>query len=165
MPTLLRAFRTAAIPGARLVVAGRGPESDAVAADPEVDYRGWVDAAEKEAILRAVDCLVVPSEWQDPAPLVVNEARARGIPVIGARAGGIPELIAPECEPLLYASGDVDALSVRLREFAADPARFTPVPVAAPVGWAEHLEGVLAAYADAAKTTERGEANPGPGVP
>lgn len=165
VPTLLRAFSEAAIPGARLLVAGRGPEADLVATHPDVDYRGWVDADEKAAILRAVDCLVVPSEWQDPAPLVVNEARARGIPVIGARAGGIPELIAPECEPLLYPAGDVAALTVRLREFAADPARYTPVPAAAPVGWTDHLEGVLAAYADAAAATERGEATPGAGVP
>ncbi len=57
---------------------------------PGVEYRGWVDEREKETMLAEVDCLVVPSEWEDPAPLVVNEARRRGIVVVGTTAGRHP---------------------------------------------------------------------------
>jgi glycosyltransferase involved in cell wall biosynthesis len=100
---------------------------------------------------------VVPSEWQDPAPLVVNEARARGITVIGARAGGIPELVAPASEALLFTSGDAGELAERLRTFAAEPSRFEAPPEAAPLDWAGHLAGVTRAYAEArAAATERG---------
>ena len=113
------------------------------AAGPPVVAAGWVDAARKEALLDDLDCLVVPSEWKDPAPVVVNEARGRGIPVIGASIGGIPELIAPECRDLLFPPGDGAALTERLHAFAADPARFRPQPEAAPVDWAGHLDGVL----------------------
>ena len=64
-----------------------------------------------------------------------------GITVIGARAGGIPELIAPASEPLLFPSGDAGALAARLRSFAADPDRFAAPPEAAPLDWAGHLAG------------------------
>jgi len=39
------------------------------------------------------DILVVPSLWEDPCPLVVAEAMASGLPVVGTRSGGIPELV------------------------------------------------------------------------
>ena len=153
--TLLDAFAHGPPAGSRLVVAGRGPLEDEVqAAGPPVVAAGWVDAARKEALLDDLDCLVVPSEWKDPAPVVVNEARGRGIPVIGASIGGIPELIAPECRELLFPPGDGAALRERLHAFASDPARFRPQPEAAPVDWAGHLEGVLGAYADARQIAE-----------
>ncbi|MGZ4677493.1 MAG: glycosyltransferase family 4 protein [Acidimicrobiia bacterium] len=158
--TLLRAFTDAGIPDARLVVAGRGPDLELVPRDsPAIDAPGWVSRERLDEIYATIDCLVVPSEWQDPAPLVVNEARARGIPVIGARSGGIPELVAPECEALLFAAGDVVALVERLRTFAARPDDFIPTPAAAPMGWTEHLVGIEAAYRDAGvqvQATERG---------
>ena len=100
----------------------------------------------KEALLDDLDCLVVPSQWKDPAPVVVNEARGRGIPVIGAAIGGIPELIAPECRPLLFPPGDAGALADRMAAFAAGPERYRPAPEAAPIDWPGHLDAVLAAY-------------------
>ena len=154
--TLLDAFGGAGLGDARLVVAGRGPlEARLREMGPPVIAAGWVPAARKEALLADLDCLVVPSEWRDPAPVVVNEARGRGIPVIGARAGGIPELIAPVCEPLLFPPGDAAALADRLRAYAGDPAAYRPVPEAAPIGWSRHLELVLAAYADAGAAVVR----------
>jgi glycogen(starch) synthase len=156
--TLVDAMRGGRVPGARLVVGGRGPDSEAVAsAGAAIEARGWLDDDDAvEALYAEIDCLVVPSEWQDPAPLVVNEARARGIPVIGARIGGIPELVAPECEPLLFPPGDVGALTDRLRRVVADPVRYVPAPAVAPWGWRDHLTAVEAAYQDAAAATERG---------
>ena len=147
--TLLDAFTRAALPDAKLVVAGRGDLEDRVLATPGVEYAGWVSADEKELLLDRIDCLVVPSEWRDPAPLVTNEARARGIPVIGATIGGIPELVAPECEPLLFPPGDAGALLDRLQTYAASPDRFRPPPATAPLDWEGHLAGVLTAYSDA----------------
>jgi glycosyltransferase involved in cell wall biosynthesis len=148
--TLLDAFARADVGDARLVIAGRGPLEAAVrAAGSSVVAAGWVDRDQKEALLDEVDCLVVPSQWKDPAPVVLNEARGRGIPVIGATIGGIPELIAPECRPLLFPSGDGAALAARLETYATTPEQFRPVPAAAPIDWPGHLDAVLAAYAEA----------------
>jgi len=155
--TLVRAFTAAAIPGARLVVGGRGPDLDIVGG-AGVEARGWLDAAGLDALYAEIDCLVVPSEWQDPAPLVLNEARARGIAVIGAAIGGIPELVAPECAPLLFTARDRSALTGRLQTFAGDPTAFVPAPATAPIDWDDHLDVILAAYDEARTATERGGA-------
>lgn len=151
--TLVDAFARAGLPGARLVIAGDGPLRPTLeaAAPRGVEVRGWVDAAGKEAFLSATDCLVVPSEWKDPAPLVVNEARARGIPVIGARIGGIPELVAPASQPLLYRSGDAAELSARLRQFASAPDGYRDDGATGP-DWPEHLQAIGSAYARAARS-------------
>ena len=162
--TLLRAFELANVGDARLVVAGRGSEAATVRAARGVEYRGWLSGVEKDAWFDEMDCLIVPSQWSDPAPLVVNEARSRGLAVIGTTAGGIPELIAPECVPLLTAPADVHALAAAMERFVATPQEFTPVAEARPLDWPGHLDAMETAYRDArtaarhaATATERGE--------
>jgi glycogen(starch) synthase len=150
VPTLLAAYAGADLPGTRLLVAGDGPlRAQVEAATGAVEYRGWVDDEGKEAFFDAVDCLVVPSEWKDPAPLVVTEARARGVPVIGADIGGIPELVGPGDRTLLFPSGDAGALARCLERFARAPSSFVDGSGTGLVSWADHLDGVLDAYHDA----------------
>ena len=43
--------------------------------------------------MRAADCFVCPSMWQEAAGLVVLEALACGVPVIASAVGGIPEYV------------------------------------------------------------------------
>jgi len=152
--TLVRAFTESGLGAgehARLVLAGDGPLfAELERAVPEgVELLGWVTGSAKEDFFAALDCLVVPSEWPDPAPLVVDEARSRRLPVIGARAGGIPELVAPSGASLLFESGDPVALADRLQDFAAAPRSFAD-DGAGIVTWDEHLALVRAAYVDAA---------------
>lgn len=45
-----------------------------------------------EALMR-LDMLAVPSQWLETGPLVVLEAQAMGIPVLGSKLGGIAELV------------------------------------------------------------------------
>ena len=46
-------------------------------------------------MLAGFDMLAVPSQWQETGPLVVFEAQALGVPVLGSDLGGIAELITP----------------------------------------------------------------------
>jgi glycosyltransferase involved in cell wall biosynthesis len=157
--TLVRAFAQADIGDARLVVAGQGSEAATVSRAPGIDYRGWVSGMEKESLLDEFDCLVVPSQYEDPAPLAVNEARSHGLPVIGSTAGGIPELIAPECTALLVPPADATALARAMERFVAAPESFAPVAAGRPLDWDGHLRAIDAAYRDAldaATATERG---------
>jgi glycosyltransferase involved in cell wall biosynthesis len=149
--TLLDAVQRAAIPGSRLVIAGEGPlrQSPEATAGMAVEFRGFIDADGREAFFAEIDCLVVPSEWKDPAPLVVNEARARGVPVIGADIGGIPEIEAPGCAPLLFPSGDTDALAARLQAFASSPGDYFYDSRAGLLDWNAHIDRVCESYRDA----------------
>lgn len=66
-----------------------------------------------------VDVLVVPSR-RDPAPLVILEAFAAGIPVVASDAGGNPEMVAHENNGLLFPAADVEMLAARVIQVLAD---------------------------------------------
>lgn len=142
--TLLAAFGTLAADGAQLLVAGRGAVAGEVRG-PGVRALGWVDGDAREAFWDAIDCLVVPSQWAEPAGAVCVEARARGLPVIAAATGGLVEHVEPASRPLLFESGDVDGLVASMRRVAADPRPFRPGPNEWPT-WPDHVDGVEAVY-------------------
>jgi glycosyltransferase involved in cell wall biosynthesis len=148
--TLIDAFERLPSGRARLRIAGRGSVEDAVAqrAGGDIDYVGFVDAEAKAAFLDSLDCLVVPSEWREPGALVVSEAKAELLPVIGARIGGIPEVVPPSCTDLLFTPGDATDLARALSMFCAEPVRFAVSPGLGG-GWDTHVEGVESAYRDA----------------
>lgn len=135
----------------RLVVAGEGPLRATLEkeAPPGVEFLGWVDEDAKRSFFSRIDCLVVPSEWREPAGLVVNEARAYGRPIIAARVGGIPELIPEASRPLLFEPGDEQQLIGRLKAFANDPSIYRESEFAGDLGWPEHVDAVEVAYSDA----------------
>lgn len=68
------------------------------------------------------DVLVIPSICEEPFGLPVAEGMACGLPCVGSRAGGIPELIQDQVTGLLVARGDAAALAGALQRLAADPA-------------------------------------------
>jgi glycosyltransferase involved in cell wall biosynthesis len=78
-----------------------------------------LDEADVEAEMRTWDALALPSRV-DPCPLVMLEAMALGLPVIGTRVDGIPEQVTPECG-LLVAPEDPDGLATAMLELAAMP--------------------------------------------
>ena len=47
-------------------------------------------------ILRRAGFMVLPAEWSENNPLTVIQSQSLGTPVLGARIGGIPELIDEE---------------------------------------------------------------------
>lgn len=77
----------------RVAGSGEGPYEQELRrrpTHPNVCFLGRVDAS---SFLDGIDALIVPSQLYDAAPLVVPEAYAHGVPVLGSRRGGIPELI------------------------------------------------------------------------
>ena len=58
--------------------------------------------------------LVLPYECYENNPLSVIEALSLGTPVVGAKIGGIPELLKPS-NGVLFRSGDVDSLEKSIR--------------------------------------------------
>jgi glycosyltransferase involved in cell wall biosynthesis len=70
-------------------------------ADTRMQFRTPVSPSEVVATLRQYNALLVPSRWMETGPLVVLEAFAAGIPVIGSRLGGIAEWVTHEHNGLL----------------------------------------------------------------
>ena len=83
-----------------------------------VEFLGFVDP---DSFLRDVDVLVVPSVWHDTSPRVISEAYAHGVPVIGSRRGGIPELIEEDRTGFLFDSDLPDDLTLKMRRFVENP--------------------------------------------
>jgi len=121
--TLIEASREA---GAPVRVLGDGPmradlEAQAARAGADTTFLGWKDHDEVLAELRGARALVVPSTWPEVFPLVICEAFAAGVPVIGSDMGGIADMLGEE-RGYLFPAGDVERLGALLREVVDDPA-------------------------------------------
>lgn len=82
-------------------------------------FLGWT---KPDAFLPEIDMLAVPSLFREPFGRVVIEAFAHGVPVIGAKSGGIPETIQPGVNGALFEPGDDAALAELIMAYAGDPA-------------------------------------------
>lgn len=60
--------------------------------------------------------MVIPSEWSENNPLSVIESLSLGTPVLGARIGGIPELIDDGCSGMTFTSGDLEDLKIKISD-------------------------------------------------
>jgi glycosyltransferase involved in cell wall biosynthesis len=74
-------------------------------------------------IYSQLDVLVVPSVWLENSPLVIHEAFMAGVPVIGARIGGITDLVRDGENGLLYPPESSSALAAALSGLATDRSR------------------------------------------
>jgi glycosyltransferase involved in cell wall biosynthesis len=64
---------------------------------------------------------VLPSQWYENAPMSVLESFALGKPVVGARIGGIPEMIDEGENGWVFESGQVAELAAVLARVHAMP--------------------------------------------
>ncbi|ACA19300.1 glycosyl transferase group 1 [Methylobacterium sp. 4-46] len=176
--TLLRAAAQAGVP---LTLAGRGPDEDsfrqlAESLGSDVHFAGHLDRPGLAALLRTARAAVLPSVWNENAPVSVLEAYAAGRPVIASRIAGIPELIREGETGVLVPPGNVAALADALSDFAAMPPGRVAALGAAARAWAArdfspeaYRSRVLGLYAElgvSEGTGARGassEAGPGQG--
>ncbi|GLY97957.1 glycosyltransferase family 4 protein [Actinoplanes sp. NBRC 103695] len=88
-----------------------------------VVFAGPLGGAELDAAYGAADLLVLPSRAETYG-MVVTEALARGLPVVGTQVDGVPEALgaAPDgtVPGVLVPPGDPEALAVALREWLGD---------------------------------------------
>jgi len=141
-----------------LWMVGTGPDEMELRLQAErlganVRFLGYQTGPALWELVRSCRAVVVPSKLYENAPLTVIEAYACGKPVLGARIGGIPELIRPGETGALFASGDSDELASALREYAnKSPADIAELGIAARA-WAEeeftvekHVSRLFEAY-------------------
>lgn len=65
-----------------------------------VHLLGNISVKDVQSELSRANCLAIPS-FQENAPLTIAEAMAAGVPVVGAKVGGIPEMVEHEKTGLL----------------------------------------------------------------
>lgn len=119
--TVIRAASKANVP---LQIVGTGPDEEALKTIAEeskgsVIFHGYQQGESLRTLVGNSRAVVLASEIYENAPMSVLEGYAMGKPAIGARIGGIPELIKDTETGLLFESGDVDELADCLAYFSA----------------------------------------------
>jgi glycosyltransferase involved in cell wall biosynthesis len=84
----------------------------------DIDFIDFSDFDNYVKMLNACDLYVVPSRWEGFG-MVVLEAWACGVPVIGTNVGGIPEIIEPGTNGAL-AEPEPDKLAGAIRSVIED---------------------------------------------
>jgi colanic acid/amylovoran biosynthesis glycosyltransferase len=151
--TLLRAFaRIAPQTDLALRLVGDGPlrpRLEALVAElgiaARVDFRGWRTSEEVAREMADSDFLVAPSVTaadgdMEGAPLVILEALATGLPVVGSRHGGIPETVDDGATGLIVPERDEAALADALVRMSRADVR-VPMAAAARASAAVRFDG------------------------
>jgi glycosyltransferase involved in cell wall biosynthesis len=119
--TLIQAFKKLGHKRIKLLICGDGPERKRLenlsAGDDRIEFTGYLSGEELSRVTRLAKGVIVPSEWYENAPLSILEAFAYGKPVIGARIGGIPEMIDDGINGLIFEATNVDDLKNKMELF------------------------------------------------
>lgn len=113
--TLLQSIAQAS--GIKFKIVGTGPLEQQIKGVvrqkglTNVDLLGYKSGEELKNLIRKSRFVIVPSEWYENNPMTVVEAYAVGTPVIGARIGGIPEIVHDESTGFLFESGNYISLT------------------------------------------------------
>lgn len=118
---------------AKLIIVGKGPQEEALKekAAPYGEKIMFMEAQnhnELSVIYSSSDIFVIPSITlpggvTEGTPTVLIEAMASGIPVIGTRTGGIPEIIEDGINGYLVEERDVALISNRIIDLINDDAK------------------------------------------
>ncbi len=119
---LIRAMKH--VPGAGLVVVGSGPDEAMLQAlakqlgvDERVRFLGY--RRDTGVFFRLFDVFALTSAFEGFG-IVFAEAGHVGLPSIGSRAGGIPDVVVDGETGLLVNPGDVDTIAAVMRRLAGD---------------------------------------------
>lgn len=158
---LLRAFAAArrAVPGARLLVVGDGPErmelerlARELGVESAVTWTGQLTRADMESALERAWVQAVPSILEEPFGLVAAEAMMRGTAIVASGHGGLAEIVRHGENGLLVTPNDPASLTAELTSLLADRVRCESLGRAGHAFAAERLtreacvERFLAAY-------------------
>lgn len=169
LDVLLRAVPeiTRAIPQLKVLLVGDGEERRALEAlarelgiESSVVFCGNQPRERMAQFLRLAELAVLPSRME-AVSLAGLEALAVGLPVVGARVGGIPEFVRDGDNGVLVAPEDPSALAHALRHLLQDTSRLRALAararpsVAADFSWRATAQHTLEVYAAAVERRQR----------
>lgn len=88
---------------------------------PNIRFKGRFPHEQLAEVLAEIDVLVVPSQWSENNPRVIQEAFSTKTPVIATDVGGISEFVQHGVNGLLFGLGDVSGLSILMRRIVSEP--------------------------------------------
>ncbi len=130
--TLLDAARLLKTRGCRfrLIIAGDGPEREplqklvsSASLDEEVSFAGFQTGSQLQELLTEVSAIVVPSIWEEAAPLSPLEQMMQSRLIIASDLGGLAEQI--DDAGLRFEAGNSAALADQMQSVIDDPRSVT----------------------------------------
>lgn len=116
---LIESFKD--IDGHKLLIAGTGPEEENIKRlikenklENKIELLGFLQKETMQDYIKKARFIIVPSICYDNFPYSILEAQVMGKPVIGAKIGGIPELIEDMKNGLLYEYNDINGLTEKI---------------------------------------------------
>jgi glycosyltransferase involved in cell wall biosynthesis len=125
--------------------------------DDAIEWTGFTSDVRAE--LARMDLFVLPSLFGEGLPMVVLEAMAAGVPVIGSRVEGVPEAVRHRETGLLVEPGSVSQLAAAVEEIITGEIDFAKLSDGARRRHAAHFSdatmaaGVAAVYRDVLQGT------------
>ncbi|WP_030616100.1 glycosyltransferase family 4 protein [Streptomyces sclerotialus] len=130
LPVLMKALPEilAEVPDARLLVAGRGDEKEAVADLPaefrdRVEFLGMVSDEDKARLLRSVDLYVAPNTGGESFGIILVEAMSAAAPVLASDLDAFAQVLDQGEAGELFANEDASALAAAAIRLLRDPSR------------------------------------------
>ncbi|EMS71971.1 glycosyltransferase family 4 protein [Ruminiclostridium cellobioparum] len=102
------------LPHIKFVFVGCGELEYKLAGIKNIEFLGFKQGEELKKYIKEALFSVCPSEWYENCPLSILESQMYGTPVIGARIGGIPELIDDGSDGLLFNPADAEDLAEKI---------------------------------------------------
>jgi glycosyltransferase involved in cell wall biosynthesis len=130
---LIEAFRGIAAPDVALRLYGAGPDEamnkfKALAGgDPRIQFCGVYRPNDVGEIYSKVDVVIIPSNWHENNPIVLNEAFACNVPLIVSSAGALVDRVKDGQNGFTFPMGDVGRLRSVLESIIANPALLNPL--------------------------------------
>jgi len=129
-----------------------------LAGETPLVFRGTYSRTDLPAVLDQVDVVVVPPIAREPLGLTTLEAQAAGVPVIGARIGGIPEYINDGENGFLFDPGNAASLREKMQRIIDDPSLVAMLSsrTSPAASFRAHVDALIDIYSAA---IEKGRAN------
>lgn len=158
-------LQTAERTGVNLKIAGSGPLEETVLVyarkNKNIEYVGYKNGSELDDLILKSSFIVVPSECYENNPMTIIEAYSFGIPVIGSRLGGIPEVLLDSKTGFLFESRNGDDLAeVIQKAMRLEPGQYLELSMNARkfaeqnFSSAEHYEKLMRVYSKVASNDQ-----------
>jgi glycosyltransferase involved in cell wall biosynthesis len=136
----------------KLIVVGGGELLDELrqqyANCKNIEFLGQQQWGQFRPILESARFMVLPSEWSENNPLTIIESQSLGTPILGARIGGIPELINENVNGMTFESGNVEDLKDKITQMWNTTWDYKTIASAAQRNYSAemHYEKLMAIY-------------------